>query len=64
MIAGLGSNGFASISSELFEILKESLDVVKYLKVLMVTEGIDNCVEDVEVMIVDNVDNLLTNISW
>ena len=64
MIAGLGSNGFASISSELFEILKESLDVVKYLKVLMVTEGIDNCVEDVEVMIVDGVDNLLIIISW
>ena len=64
MIAGLGSNGFASISSELFEILKESLDVVKYLKVLMVTEGIDNCVEDVEVMIVDDVDNLLIIISW
>ena len=63
MIAGLGSNGFASISSELFEILKESLDVVKYLKVLMVTEGIDNCVEDVEVMIVDGVDNLLIIIS-
>ena len=64
MIAGLGSNGFASISSELFEILKESLDVVKYLKVLMVTEGIDNCVGDVEVMIVDGVDNLLISISW
>ena len=65
MIAGLGSNGSASISSELLEILKEVLGVVKYLKVSLVTEEIN---EDAELMIGDglpvDVDNLLMNISW
>lgn len=68
MIAGLGSNGFASISSELFEILKKSLDVGECLKVSVVAEGLNDCVEDVEGMIVGvllvDVENLLMNISW
>ena len=68
MIAGLGSNGFASISSELFEKLKKSLDVGECLRVSVVAEGMNDCVEDVKGMIVDvlpvDVEYLLLNISW
>ena len=68
MIAGLGSNGFASISSELFEILKKNLDVVNDLKVSIVIEVLNDCIEDGELIIVDGLpvdeENLLWNIVW
>ena len=59
MIAGLGSNGFAWISSKLFEILKDKLDVVGLCKVSVVTGGMNAW------MIVDglsvDVENLFRN---
>ena len=68
MIDGLGSNGFASISSELLEVLEDSRDVGKYWKVSVVTEGVKDSIGDVELMIVDglpvDVENLLINIVW
>ena len=65
IIDGLGSNGFASISSELLEVLKDNLDVGKYS---VVTKGMNGCIEDAELLIVDDlpddVENLLINIVW